>query len=816
MLKQAAEIWAKTVYRLYIPVLLIAVIITIFAFGEARNISVSTRLEALMPQGAASVQTLNAALQKTGSFASLQVVVHSESPETTLQFTQQVQSEIDQHDWVETSQYFENIDVIESHKLLLLEMDQLLEMEAEVDAAYPNLIAQAISDEIGTGVTLTLRNENLEGNSKTIIKSRFLDEFANSDNAQPITKHFFTSEDQLTMVLVIWPKNGLDSLSDSKRMVDETNLVLAKLLSNPQKDKLQVGVAGRIANKVAQFDSIVGDLKLGLIGSISLITLLIIFSFRSLIAIPTIFIPLIIGIIWAMGMTSIVVGGLNLITIFLTLILFGLGIDFGIHNFSRYREERRNGSSIEQALIALITQTGAASLIAALTTSTGFFSLMLTDFRAFTEFGFIAGSGVLLIFISMYTVFPALVVLLEKTGIWDTSKPGQHLLKKEKQASKEKKGQQRFILGGAVIMLIFSLVFAPQVAFERDFKNLQAKQPLSLQIANKQVQRVFPDGHDRAIIVVETFEELQALDQYFKELIKSDTETPTIKKISSLLDFIPDQQDQTQRLEVINRLEKRAIALRGLSPGKFQSVGRYLSIEDLNISDLPPTLRRAYVGVDDEPGYLMYVYNSVSMDDSAIAKLFYDDAANVTLNGKTYSSASEAFVFVEMLALMKDDAVKAILLVLLATTLLVFVFIRSITGALIVLTPPILGVLVTVGFMGAFGPKLSIMNMVILPSLIGLSVDNSIHIYHRFKLAGVNANIRQIMNTTGRAAVITTITTLLGFGGMVTASMGGLRSMGLLAIIGFTACLIMTWSLLPVLLEAFGKPKNKKGQAANG
>ena len=118
--------------------------------------------------------------------------------------------------------------------------------------------------------------------------------------------------------------------------------------------------------------------------------------------------------------------------------------------------------------------------------------------------------------------------------------------------------------------------------------------------------------------------------------------------------------------------------------------------------------------------------------------------------------------------------------------------------------------------MGAFGPKLSIMNMVILPSLIGLSVDNSIHIYHRFKLAGVNANIRQIMNTTGRAAVITTITTLLGFGGMVTASMGGLRSMGLLAIIGFTACLIMTWSLLPVLLEAFGKPKNKKGQAANG
>lgn len=810
MIKTAARYWAKLVYRFAVPVLLIAGAITFLALQEAKNISVSTRLEALMPQGAASVQTLNKALRKTGSFASIQIVAHSTSAETTMAFIRDVQTQINQYDWVETSQYYENIDVLESHKLLLLDREQLLKMEQEVDAAYPNLIAQAISDELGIGVTLTLRDENMSGDSRAEIKSKFLDEFGSSATDDPVTKHFFVSEDQLTAVLVVWPKSDLDSLSHSKQMIDDTNQMLEQILVSRAADNVTVGVAGRIANKVAQFDSIVGDLKLGLLGAITLISFLIIFSFRSLIAIPVIFIPLVIGIIWAMAITSVVVGGLNLITIFLTLILFGLGIDFGIHNFSRYREERRSGKTIEQTLEILITHTGSASLIAALTTGTGFFSLMLTDFRAFTEFGFIAGSGILLIFVSMYTVFPALVVVLEKTGIWDTSKSGHHLLKKHQQNRPERKNHQKFVLFGAGIMLVFSIIFVPQVAFERDFKNLQAKQPSSLQIANKQVQQVFPDGHDRAIIVVDSFAELQGLDQYFNELIKSDTQTPTIKKVSSLLDFVPDQQQQSKRLKVINRLEERAIALRGLSPDKFSSVGRYLSIEDLNISDLPPSLRRAYIGVNEEPGYLMYVYNSVSMDDSAVAKLFYDDAAQVTINGKTYNAASESFVFVEMLALMKADAIKAISLVMLATTLLVLIFIRSLSGAFIVLTPPILGVLVTVGIMGAFGPKLSIMNMVILPSLIGLSVDNAIHIYHRFKLAGNKANIAQIMNTTGRAAVLTTLTTLIGFGGMVTASMGGLRSMGALAIIGFSACLIMTWTVLPVLLETFANRRSHK------
>ncbi|MBL4870988.1 MAG: MMPL family transporter, partial [Robiginitomaculum sp.] len=691
--------------------------------------------------------------------------------------------------------------------------DELLELEQQSTELYQSYLSHEIAKQLGRDVTITLRDENISSDSRDIVDDELIEQFNSETSGEGQSERFFVSEDKKTAVLVVWPKEGLESLSDSKRMVIDATHVINALNTNGYGDGLQAGIAGRIANKVAQFDAIIGDLKMGLIGSISLITLLIVFSFRSLIAIPSIYIPLVMGIIWTIGLTAMTIGGMNLITIFLALILFGLGIDFGIHNFSRYREERREGRSIEKSIETIIVDTGAASLIAALTTGVGFYALMLTEFRAFTEFGFIAGSGVLLTFVSMYTVFPALVVVMEKLGIWHTEKSGRRLVTRRKFSKLRQQARNKVIYGGALGLLLFSIIFAPQVKFERNFDNLEAKKTQTLQAANERLREVFPDGHNRAIVVVETLEEVAAIDAYIKNEIKTDIETPTIRKVSSLLDFLPDQESQKQRHEVITRLQKRAEVLRSFYPSKYSSLQRYLSIDDLNLADMPAAIRRTYIGTNSEPGYLMFIYSSVNMNDSVDAQLYYDDAAKLDVNGKTYFSASESFIFVEMLALMRADAVKAISLVALFTAIMVFIFLRSFSGSIVVLIPPLLGVLLTVGIMGAFGPKLSIMNMVILPSLIGISVDNSIHIFHRFVSDGKDADIAKIMNNTGRAAILTTLTTLLGFGGMVTASMGGLRSMGTLAIIGFTACLVITWTLLPALLGAYRKWTQKTGKA---
>ncbi len=802
MIKVFAHWWAGIVYRYAVVILIVVALMTGFAFKSTLLLKVSTGIDALMPKGAKSVQTLNAALEKTGSFASVQIVVQSDNPETSLAFIKDAKRAIDQYEWVQSSQYFEDIKTLEKHKLLLLSLKELLQIEQDINQAYPTYVAKKLANVFGVEVTFTLSGDELSGNSNTNLDQGRFDEIQTTLSAPKQTRRLFVSDDGLTAVLVIWPKQGKDTLTGSKYMVKSAQDVLNRLAVEKY-ETVQAGVVGRIASTVLQFDAIMDDLKRGLLGAVVLIILLLVLSYRSFAAVPAIFIPLAIGIIWALGLTAATIGSLNLITVFLTLILFGLGIDFGIHNFSRYREERRNGAPTAQAVETVIYQTGSASLIAALTTACSFFALLLTEFRAFTEFGFIAGSGIILIFISMYTVFPALLVVMEKLGWQADEKLKIMSISPQLPQLFNPLKHRKFIFTTIATLMLFAAIFAPKMQFEQNMKNLEARLPASYVAAKAAARQVLKTSNSRAIITVETQEEMIAIDKYFKHKITTDSNTPTIKKISSLLDFVPSQDSQAKRLRVIRRLEKRAKNLKGLDPERYMTDIGYLSIGALNIADLPQTLRRTYLGTDGTRGYLMYVENAVDLDDNRLAQQYYDDVASFAVGGQTYYSASEGFIFVEMLALMKADALKAVLLVILTTILLVFLFIRNLKGTLIILAPPLFGIFITVGVMGAFGPSLSIMNMVILPSLVGISVDNSIHIFHRFQSASANVDISHIMNTTGRAAVLTTLTTLIGFGGMITASMGGLRSMGILAIIGFLSCLVMTWMLLPVLLQAY-------------
>lgn len=796
-----AKIWSSFIFARAWSVLLIATALSVLSVFAVGTLSVSTQIEGLMPQGTQSVKTLNAALRKTGSFASIQIVATADNPDTAEAFVREAKASFEKLDWVETAQYSEDVSVLERHKLLLLSREELVELENKFNAAFPNLVAQRISGAFGGApVTFSLRSDGLVGSTDNELDPESLELLQTPVGASNTTERAFASDDRRTFVLVVWPRSGLESLTDSKRIIDDSREVVDKLALQPKFAELRTGVAGRIANKVTQFDSIIGDLRTGLITSILLISLILCVSYRSIAALPIIILPLAIGIFWTLAATALTVGGLNLITVFLTLILFGLGIDFGIHNFSRYLEERTAGASPQDALHVVMTETASASLMAAITTALAFFALTLTEFRAFTEFGIIAGMGIILTFASMYSVMPALMIIFERCGWRPKSRKIRQTPRKVRLNSLSRPRRAWF---GLALLMVFTVIFAPKVAFERNIKNLEAQQPAALISATQDVKKVFSGGHDRAILVVETLDELSALDGHFSSYIEQDLETPTIKKVESVLDFAPTPNEQRARLEVIRRLQSRASQLQGLDQQKYDATLPYLSIADLNAMDLPPALLRTFLGDPDIPGYLMYIYNSVSMDDSETARLFYDDAARTDVGGQSYYSASEGFIFVEMLALMKADALKAIILVVLTTGLVIFTFVRKFIATLIILAPALFGVAITVAIMGAWGPNLSIMNMVILPSLIGISVDNCVHIYHRFIHAPRPVDIAAIMGSTGRAAALTTLTTLIGFGGMVTASMGGLRSMGLLAIIGFLTCLLVTWIALPLLLQRF-------------
>lgn len=793
--------WSSKIAELIVHgrwvILAMAVGLLLVSFSAIQGLKVSTKLEALMPEGAQSVKTLQDAMEKAGSFASIQVVVRGESRKQVESALLVLEAVTRPLLWSESVQYFEDISVLERHKLLQLTVPELEQVAKVLEKEVLKAATSEFEKKTGIPLTITLVESgasiisNVKNNvnlTEEELRARIFDEVE--------TERRFISDDGRTQALVIWPKSGFEGLADAKKMVTDIAAIINALDLNAPEDGLHVGIAGRIRNKVSQFDAVINDVVVGLGSSISLIIILLFVHYRRLVVVPLIIVPLVTGIIWTIGVTAVVIGGLNLITIFLALILFGLGIDFGIHNFSRYSEARAGGASHTEAIAVIIGQTGRASLVAGVTTGIGFFALMFTEFRAFREFGFIAGSGILLILVAMYTVFPALLSVLEKHIDWHCSK--RKVSKPLGKLLTLGSDYPKATLLAFVPLVAIAFVWAPKLGFEKNFKNIQAERSAEHLWATEQSKNIFKGGHDRAVLVVETLEEVKAIENYFETYAEKDTDSPTIAKLTSVRNFVPDPEQQAARLEVIKRMWAK-LEESGPLPAVLMDKAKYLEIDKLETGDLSPAMRRLFLGTKSRPGYLMYIYNSVTMDDADLARQFYDDAAEFEVNGKTYHPASEGFIFVEMLALMKADAVRAVLLVAGVTIFIIFGFVRSFSGAAVVLIPTALVLLFTVAIMAAIDLQLSIINMVILPSLIGISVDNGIHIYERYRETGEDLGV--VMAGTGRAASVTTLTTLLGFGGLVTASMGGLRSMGMVAVIGFSVCLLLTWLILPALLR---------------
>ncbi len=803
---------------------MVAFVAFLLALQSVQTLKISTRLDALMPENAQSVHTLNAVKEKAGSFASIQIIIKGTDRQKIEGALVLLEAFMRRLPWVDSVQYFEDISVLEQHRLLQLSVPELEKVEHVLDEEILSATVNAFKQSTGIDLNINLidSGQHVSSHPDQASKDKTAPQADSQKDDQidkdrlfaPIeTKRHFVSDDAHSQALVVWPKPGFEGLGEAKTMISEAAAIINALDLNAPEDGLRVGIAGRIRNKVAQFDAVINDVVTGLGSSVGLIILLLLIHYRRFVAVPLIVLPLVVGIVWTIGLTAIVIGGLNLITIFLALILFGLGIDFGIHNFSRYSEERARGTPHEEALAIVMAHTGKASLIAGLTTAVGFFALLFTEFRAFREFGFIAGSGVLLIYIAMYSVFPALLSVFEKQINWHRrpTKPsgfGAYLSKYFGDRDWSIGSRfPRMTLGVITPVMILSFMIAPHLEFEKNFKNIQAPQSPEHLWATKQSKGIFKGGHDRAVLVVDTLEEVEAIERYFSAYTKSDTKTPTIAKITSVRNFIPSPTEQSERLKVIQRMWTK-VEEAGPLPKDLRAQVKYLDVDELKTTDLPPAMRRVYLGDENQPGYLMYIYNSVTMDDADLARQFYNDAAEFTVNGKVYHPASEGFIFVEMLALMKADAFRAVALVSGITILLVLLFVRSFSAAAVILLPTMAGLVITVAAMVIFNLPLSIINMVILPSLIGISVDNGIHIYERFQ--ETSDPLAVVMKHTGQAASITTLTTMLGFGGLVMASMGGLRSLGMLALIGFSTCLILTWTLLPALLSIFGKRLKKQ------
>jgi hypothetical protein len=128
------------------------------------------------------------------------------------------------------------------------------------------------------------------------------------------------------------------------------------------------------------------------------------------------------------------------------------------------------------------------------------------------------------------------------------------------------------------------------------------------------------------------------------------------------------------------------------------------------------------------------------------------------------------------------------------------------------LSPLVTALAMLTGIMVIFRIDFNFVNVVVLPMVVGIGIDDGVHLTNTYINSGESFSSGALAQT-GRGVVLTSLTTMVGFGSLSLSHYPGLKSMGYVAIIGVGACLITSIFLLPPMLALLGKAK--RGQTGD-
>ena len=218
-----------------------------------------------------------------------------------------------------------------------------------------------------------------------------------------------------------------------------------------------------------------------------------------------------------------------------------------------------------------------------------------------------------------------------------------------------------------------------------------------------------------------------------------------------------------------------------------------LNPKKIILSDIPDNLKERFIGKTKK--FLLQIFPKTNIYDREPMEKFILDIWSIDPNATgTAVTASESS------RLMKEGYIKGGIYALIAILSFVWISFRDWRCAILSILPLALGTLWTLGLMGLFDLPFNLANLVILPLIIGIGVDNGIHIVHRYRV-DVGSTVSPVYKSTGKAVIMSSLTTMIGFGSLMVASHRGIYSIGVLLTIGVGCCMIASLTILPAILK---------------
>lgn len=221
----------------------------------------------------------------------------------------------------------------------------------------------------------------------------------------------------------------------------------------------------------------------------------------------------------------------------------------------------------------------------------------------------------------------------------------------------------------------------------------------------------------------------------------------------------------------------------------------------LQFEEVPEFLRKQFTSKSGELGNFVIIYPAFGLSDGRRSMAFSDDVSTIiTADGQEYHAGSTSLVAADMLKLMRREAPWMVLATLLIVSALMFLNFRTVKWTLLALLPLIVGVLWMLLLVEILGARLNFYNLIVLPAVLGIGNDAGVHIVHRYREEG-RGSLMSVLRSTGEHVAIGSLTTMLGFAGLLLSFHPGLESIGLLAVLGIGSTLIAALLFLPAMLQ---------------
>ena len=695
------------------------------------------------------------------------------------------------------------------------------------DAAPASFDAQALHARVDDALRAAL-----DGSDRLLSWQRLLGDGASQDTARE--------------VLVIRPVLDHDRVLAGRDVMRAMNALRAEL--GLDEGAVRLRLTGSTALQYEEMRSVIAGAGLTGLLALALVTAVMLAGLRSLALSGIALANLLLGLVLTAGFAAVAIGRVNLISVSFVVLYIGLGVNYAVHYLLRYREiaqaDPHRDVSAARAAITAGRFLRNPLLLSAATTALGFFAFVPTAFSGVAQLGLIAGVAMGITLALSYTALPAMLALFRPRVADAPPDAGRGW----RRALDWPLARRRTVLALGALLTLAALPALPELRFDTDPLNVRDPDAESV-VVIRSLLRDEQSGYRNIQVLLEPGVDPEPLRR------RLDAQ-PAVARAVSLTSFLPERQDD--KLFVLEdlrwilgpdivgadwaldeaapaRLAEAAARLaaalertgRGDAPliGRLDRLQRELAsgnappvagrVDRALAGGLAPTLGRLSAGLqadapvtrDDLPDWLVDQWQGAS--GTQLLQVFpaadmLSDAGRRAFTEQVVEIAGGRATGGPVIQLAAGDAIttafrQALVWAVIGIAAVLLITLRNARAAGRVMLPLAVGGVLTVAAMVLLGIPFNFANVVALPLLLGVAVDNGIHLVARHR-AGLLPEGNVLRTATARAIVVGALITAGGFGNLAFSPHSGTASLGMILAIGLALMVLATLVFLPAML----------------